>query len=84
MTTAKRMIEGCSLEVILLRFAAFAGWNEDVILAAVFLDIQPRSQGFSLLNWVADPIQKGKALGTRLARYRHPSQNIISSPLLLF
>ena len=27
---------------------------------------QPRSQGFSLLNWVADPIQKGKALGTRL------------------
>ena len=25
---------------------------------------QPRSQGFSLLNW--DPIQKGKALGTRL------------------
>ena len=81
MTTAKRMTEGCSLGVILLRFA---GWNEDVILAAVFLDIQPRSQGFSLLNWVADPIQKGKALGTRLARYRHPSQNIISSPLLLF
>ena len=26
---------------------------------------QPRSQGFSLLNWV---IQKGKALGTRLCR----------------
>ena len=32
---------------------------------------QPRSQGFSLLNWVGrrptDPIQKGKALGTRLS-----------------
>ena len=27
---------------------------------------QPRSQGFSLLNWVGNPIQKGKALGTRL------------------
>ena len=27
--------------------------------------LQPRSQGFSLLSWVG-PIQKGKALGTRL------------------
>ena len=29
-------------------------------------NMQSRSQGFSLLNWVDDPIQKGKALGTRL------------------
>ena len=29
---------------------------------------RPRSQGFSLLNWV-DPFQKGKALGTRLSSY---------------
>ena len=29
--------------------------------------VQPRSQGFSLLNWVGGSIQNGKALGTRLS-----------------
>ena len=37
---------------------------------------QPRSQGFSLLNWVADPIQKGKALGTRLVHLREVEKYI--------
>ena len=38
---------------------------------------QPRSQGFSLLNWVgADPIQKGKALGTRLGLEKNSSFSV--------
>ena len=42
-------------------------FNLDYLFQIVWVVcLQPRSQGFSFLNWVADPIQKGKALGTRL------------------